>query len=211
MPDQSFPRPPHVCISLCGQPQRPLFRSLDDFRHGRQLLQDLHSSTGAITLGYCLLPGSIHWLIREEDMAATAVAASLRQQYTHYYNAGAGRHGSIFTELTGLLTLTPAQLAPLIRYLHQLPIRQRLVPTADCYRWSSHGLYLQATTGPRPAWFDHRPLLLRLANQRQPLRRYQHYMEQPGADYYLWEQEQNQPRSGALVPDDTLPLTQTEC
>jgi hypothetical protein len=199
MSEPSILRPPHVCISLCGQPQRPLFRSLDDFRHGRQLLQDLHSGTGAITLGYCLLPGSIHWLIREGDMAATAVADGLRQQYTHYYNARGGRHGSIFTELTGLLTLTPQrQLAPLIRHLHQLPIRQRLVPTADCYRWSSHDLYLQATTGPRQDWFDPRPLLLRLANQRQPLRRYQHYMEQPGAELHLLL-EDGQPRCGELA------------
>lgn len=165
------------CIHLKSH-QRPLFGHEQDYLQCLQMLEQQYTASATRTLGYCLLPTAIYWLVMIADQPPERIALQLRQAYSQYTNQKSNRHGSVFAEAMGIVMVEPASwLTQVVRQLHFLPVDERLVPTPDCYRWSSHHRYQQAASGNRQDWFDATPVLNRVGNQRsQQRRRYEEYM-----------------------------------
>lgn len=165
--------------------QRPLFAQRSDYRELLALFDQLHleqqkSNSALTTLAFCLLPHSIHWVIKTPEAFARPIGQQLQQAYTHIYNQQQQRNGSLFHPHMVCQLVEPQRyLSDLVRQMHYLPVTEKLVADPSIYPWSSHSYYLNSQQISLD-WFDTLPLFNRVARQRaHPLRRYSQYMAQP--------------------------------
>lgn len=92
---------------------------------------------------YCLLPASIHLLVRVREIALSRVMQNLSFRYTRYLNERHGRQGHLFHGRYKALIVDPdSYLLELVRYLHLLPVEEGFVRKPEDFRWSSHRAYL---------------------------------------------------------------------
>ncbi len=165
--------------------QRPLFAQRSDYRELLALFEQLHleqqkSDTTLTTLAFCLLPNSIHWVIKTPQAFVKPIGQQLQQAYTCIYNQQQQRNGSLFHPHMVCQLVEPQRyLSELVRQIHYLPVTEKLVAAPSIYPWSSHSYYLNSQQICLD-WFDTEPLFNRVARQRaHPLRRYSQYMTQP--------------------------------
>jgi REP-associated tyrosine transposase len=171
--------------------QRPLFAQRSDYRELLALFEQLHlehqkSDTTLTTLAFCLLPNSIHWVIKTPEAFAKPIGQQLQQAYTSIYNQQQQRNGSLFHPHMVCQLVEPQRyLSELVRQIHYLPVTEKLVAAPSIYPWSSHSYYLNSQQVSLD-WFETEPLFNRVARQRaHPLRRYSQYMAQPPATMAL--------------------------
>ncbi|MBI2427560.1 MAG: transposase [Ignavibacteriales bacterium] len=93
-------------------------------------------------IAYCLMPTHFHFLIRSEtehsDNLSSGVAVLLRS-YTHAINIRYRRHGNLFQQNTkAKIVEDESYLLTLINYIHQNPLRAKLVENIGDWKYSSY-------------------------------------------------------------------------
>lgn len=92
-------------------------------------------------LGWCLLKNEYHLLIKTPEGNLSRFMRQVDGLYTQYFQKHKRRRGSVFRARYKSVLFQPEQyLAPLSRYLHNLPRTARQNPQA--WPWSSVPLYL---------------------------------------------------------------------
>ncbi|MDD8018165.1 MAG: transposase [Bacteroidota bacterium] len=95
-----------------------------------------------IVIAYCLMPTHFHFLIRSESEESKILSdqiAILLRSYTHAINLNTGRHGNLFQQHTkAKLIEDESYLLTLITYIHQNPIRAKLVKNIADWEYSSY-------------------------------------------------------------------------
>ncbi|EOC99381.1 Protein of unknown function DUF1568 [Caldisalinibacter kiritimatiensis] len=93
---------------------------------------------------YCLMNNHVHLLIKEYDENLSEVMHSLNMNYARFFNNKYDRVGHLFQgrykseiidTLNYLLTVT--------RYIHNNPVKAKVVKRPNQYKWSSYSCYLE--------------------------------------------------------------------
>lgn len=94
------------------------------------------------TIAYCLMPTHFHFLVKaisNEQEATRLAIATLLSAYTKAINKRFNRHGSLFQPRTkARLINDETDLLNVITYIHQNPVRSKLVHTLDEWPHSSY-------------------------------------------------------------------------
>ena len=118
---------------------RVLFAEADDARLLERLFANALRRTKAHALAYCWLPSAIHLVVQIETIPLGRVLQGFMSHYARYVHERTHTSGHFFVGRYRSLLIDPAEwLAPLIRYLHYLPLLSSLVETPDRYEHSSH-------------------------------------------------------------------------
>ena len=181
-------------LQLNGNGNRRLFGEHRECEYFRRLLAPLCAESGGSILGYCLLPDSVHLVLKsapDGNATGTQMGRWLIHHYTQYYNQIHNRNGSVLLQQFPCVLIEPNQyLLPVIHQLHNLPVVHALVPLPSAYPWSSHRDYLAVDP---PKWLDRGEVFHRIANQRaMQVRRYEHFIEesqQPPLDWVAGNQQ----------------------
>ena len=93
-------------------------------------------------ISYCLMPTHFHLLIRIETdgslLLSNQIAIMLRS-YTRAINKHYSRHGSLFQQNTKCKLIDDeSYLITLINYIHQNPLRAKLIQNMDGWKYSSY-------------------------------------------------------------------------
>ncbi|MBN1968323.1 MAG: transposase [Candidatus Delongbacteria bacterium] len=105
------------------------------------------------TIAYCLMPTHFHFLIRvkNDDIKYKTALAILLSSYTKALNKRFDRHGSLFqTRTKSILVPNDKYLLTLIAYIHQNPIRSKLVEKQEQWKYSSYQDYTGSRAGSLP-------------------------------------------------------------
>jgi REP element-mobilizing transposase RayT len=128
------------------------------------------------TIGYCLMPTHFHFLVRvksvtsdvqhfesvghltqPEDVVHLAslnisrAMQTLQSSYTKAINKRFNRHGSLFqSHFKSKFVQNDRYLISLLTYIHQNPIRSRLVEKAEDWKYSSYQDYIDFRKGTLP-------------------------------------------------------------
>ena len=130
-----------------------VFRSHDNYlyflRKYRAMLGD-----NVETIAYCLMPTHFHFLIRvitsDTDTLKMNVG-KLLSSYTRAVNLQWKRHGSLFQRHTKSKRIeSDRQILTLLTYIHQNPVRAKLVLTPQAWIYSSYLEYIEVRTGTLP-------------------------------------------------------------
>jgi REP element-mobilizing transposase RayT len=142
-------------------------------------------------LAYCLMGNHVHLAIEAGREPLSRIMAGLQSSYTQYFNRRHGRVGHLFQGRykAFLVEKDPYALA-LLRYLHENPVKARMVTRPEEYVWSSDRHYRR---GRGPEWLDVDRLLAMLGRRRSAaIRAYRQLMreevESPYEEVASWGQ-----------------------
>ena len=131
-----------------------VFKIPDNYRHFLKQYRQ-HLTNHFETLAYCLMPTHFHLMVRVKtediDKARDKVGIWL-SSYTKALNKQIGRHGSLFQHHTrALLVDNDPYLLTLGTYIHQNPVRARLVKRLEDWPYSSYPDLIGLRRGTLPS------------------------------------------------------------
>src|SRR3990167_1443523 len=93
--------------------------------------------------GFCLMDNHVHLIIQVKNVHLSKIMQNLCFRYTQWINKKLNRVGHLFQgRYKAILIEVDFYLLQLIRYIHQTPLRAKIVTHLNDYRWSSHSFFL---------------------------------------------------------------------
>ncbi len=97
--------------------------------------------------GYCLMDNHIHLLIGESEEIGISIKR-ITVGYVQWHNAKHERTGHLFqNRYRSEAVETESYLMNVLRYIHQNPVKAKMIELARDYPWSSYHQYLSAYNG----------------------------------------------------------------
>lgn len=135
-----------------GNERREIFRDdadrqlyLDRVRHYREKF-------GFKLYAYCLLTNHLHLALETGQVPLSRVMLGIQGSYTQAFNRRHRRAGHLFQgRYKAFLVQKDRYLIALVRYIHENPIKAKIVGRASEYLWSSDPYYRK---GEGPDWLD---------------------------------------------------------
>jgi len=129
-------------VMLRGNGGQEIFYSSRDRSRMVLLLQAGVERYGHRIHAFCLMPNHIHLAIQVGETPLSKIMQNLSVRYTLKINASQKRSGHLFQgRYKAILIDADQYLLQLIRYIHNNPVRARLVDRCGAYPWSSHRAY----------------------------------------------------------------------
>lgn len=127
-----------------GNNRQNVFRKPADFAAFLQTLADLKTRKPFELYGYCLLNNHFHLLLRPIGATISRIVQSLLVSHTQRYHKHHRSGGHVWQgRFKSPVIQDDEHLLNVLRYIEANPLRAKIVPRADLYRWSSyqaHGL-----------------------------------------------------------------------
>jgi hypothetical protein len=165
LPDQ------HYCIEVPSHGKQHLFSSVFAYD---ALLNSLKQQDNIDLLGYCLLPDSLHLLVLSK-VAPSQWLDSWLMQYNQWHQHSTGGSGYLFAdEERQQVLVQPRLLTKALKYLHRIPVVNKICSMPDQYLYSSYHDYL----GSQQTGVNTDPILAILSPYSgQRTRRFADYMQ----------------------------------
>lgn len=153
----------HVVVR--GNERAAVFRDDEDREKYLGRLAHYREKFGFRLLAFCLMGNHIHLAIRTGEFPLSRVMAGLQSSYTQWFNRRHKRAGHLFQgRYKAFLVQEDRYLLCLVRYIHENPVKARLVEKARDYAWSSDRHYRR---GAGPEWLDPGDVLAMLGGRRR--------------------------------------------
>lgn len=92
---------------------------------------------------YCLMGNHIHMLLQEQSEPVGVAMKRISSSYVMWFNKKHGRCGHLFQErFKSEIVDTDGYFLTVLRYIHQNPIKAKMVEDLSHYPWSSYGDYM---------------------------------------------------------------------
>jgi REP-associated tyrosine transposase len=150
-----------------GIERRDLFRDGVDRKRYLSHLERAVERFRCRIFAYCLMSNHVHLAIETGKIPLSRIMRSINTSYAGYFNLRHRRSGYLFQgRYKAFLVDQEAYLLSLVRYIHENPVKARIVSTPAAYRWSSHRAYLQGA----PGWLSADEVLARFGKKRSVAR-----------------------------------------
>jgi REP element-mobilizing transposase RayT len=91
---------------------------------------------------HCWMTNHVHMAIQASDSPLSSFIGTLASRYAKAFNKKYRRSGHLFERrYRAMIVQEDKYLLELVRYIHQNPLRARMVSELSEYRWSSHRAY----------------------------------------------------------------------
>lgn len=113
---------------------------------------------------YCLMDNHVHLLINIEELELASIMKGIAVRYATFYNWKKSRVGHVFQDRFKSEPIEDDRyLLTAVRYIHNNPVKARMVEHPAYYQWSSYSQYIQ----PKDlAWLDTEYVLNIIADNR---------------------------------------------
>ncbi|HQD91321.1 MAG TPA: transposase [Syntrophomonadaceae bacterium] len=130
--------------------------------------------------GYCLMDNHMHLLIGESEEIGISIKR-ITVAYAHWYNSEFARTGHLFeNRFLSEPIESDGYLLNVLRYIHQNPVKAKIVERATEYLWSSYHQYLSAYQD------QHTQINAELVKSYFPNgKEFEDFMNTPNDDHYL--------------------------
>lgn len=99
-------------------------------------------------IAYCLMDNHVHLLINENNERISKIMQRVNISYAHYFNKKYHRVGHVFQDrFRSEIVKDDRQLLAVVRYIHNNPVKAKLVTTPGEYKWSSFHAYMGKDLG----------------------------------------------------------------
>lgn len=130
-------------IMLRGNERKKIF--LDDGDHQRflDILLKKKTETQLLIYAYCLMDNHIHLVLRDDQNELSTIMKGIATSYAMFFNAKYNRVGHVFQDRFKSEPVEDERyLMAVIRYVHNNPVKAKIVEIPDQYEWSSYRSYV---------------------------------------------------------------------
>ena len=161
-----------------GGNYRRIFCDQKDYNLFLIVLNESCRLFNAFLSSYCLMPNHYHLLLHTPEGNLSRVMRHLNGVYTQRYNKKHKRDGHLFRgRYKAVLVQGEKYLTGVVKYIHNNPVKARLVKNIKDYKWSSHNIYLKGKS--KEKWLDVEPVLMNFSNKRgQAVNLYKEFMDE---------------------------------
>ena len=132
----------HVIVR--GNQRQKTVLSDGDYQAYLERLGRYRKRLGLTVYAYCLMPNHVHLLMETGAQPLSRFMQGLQQSYTQYFNRKHRKVGHLFQgRYKAIVCERDEYLLSLIRYIHQNPVRPKLVGRIDEHRYSGHNAYAE--------------------------------------------------------------------
>lgn len=125
-----------------GNQKQKIFKDVSDCQKYLQILTIYKNRYHCRLYAYILMSNHVHLLIETKDTPLSKILQGINQSYTLYFNRRYRMVGHLFQgRYKAILCDQDAYLLALLKYIHQNPLRAKIVETLKDYPWSSHHAY----------------------------------------------------------------------
>jgi len=131
---------------------------------------------------YCLMDNHIHLLVEEREESISKAIQRISASYVYWYNAKYGRVGHLFQGRYRRESIdTYRYFQTVLRYIHQNPLKARIVSNVFDYRWTSIHEFLH-----RPKLVDVDHVLRMFSSERNiAIKTFIQFIQEPNNDKCL--------------------------
>ncbi len=136
-------------VTSRGNEKKDIFRGIKDREKFLSYLSSAWERYGAVFHAYCLMSKHFHLMVETPLGNLSRIMKHINGSYTTYFNLKHKRVGHLLqSRYKAILVQADTYAAELSRYIHLNPVRAKMVPSPEKYRWSSCNLYLEGKTPP---------------------------------------------------------------
>ncbi|SES81618.1 REP element-mobilizing transposase RayT [Natronincola peptidivorans] len=137
-------------IMLRGIDGRDIFLEDEDRKKFLKQIFKVKEDGRFYVYGYCLMRNHVHLLVKENEEIGNSIKR-ITVGYVQWHNLKYGRTGHLFQNRYRSETIEDeSYLIAVLRYIHQNPVKAKIVQRAEEYMWSSYGEYMKVYHG-KPA------------------------------------------------------------
>ena len=134
-------------VMFRGINRQTIFQDKEDYQRFYDTLKRFQSQSEYIIYAYCLMSNHVHLLIREGTEELSVSFKRLGASYVSWYNLKYSRVGHLFQDRYRSEPVESDEyFLTALRYIHQNPLKARMVGALLDYPWSSYGEYLDKPT-----------------------------------------------------------------
>ncbi len=165
-------------VTSRGNERKPIFLDDEDYERFLIFLAELPTRFEVVIHGYVLMGNHYHLLLETLRPNLQRTMQYLNTAYTVYFNRKRGRAGHLLQgRYKAFLIQKDSYLLGVSRYVHNNPVRARMVDQPQKYRWSSYRDYIG--TRKREAWLTREWVLAQFSeNEASARRRYKKFVEE---------------------------------
>ena len=131
-------------IMMRGVNKQRIFLDKQDYKKFIQILIDCKRISKFELYAYCLMPNHIHLLIKENDEDISKIMKRIGCRFVYWYNAKYQRVGHLFQDRFRSEPIeTDDYFLCALRYIHQNPVKGKLVENCAEYPYSSYQWYYE--------------------------------------------------------------------
>ncbi|MGI6685228.1 MAG: transposase [Bacillota bacterium] len=130
-------------IILRGNERKNIFLQDDDKIRFLNIMSRMMEKYNFILESYCLMDNHVHLLINDNGNDISKIIKSINVSYAYYFNHNYKRVGHLFQDrFKSEIVENDNYLLALTAYIHNNPVKARIVRLPEEYKWSSFKSYL---------------------------------------------------------------------
>ena len=173
-------------IMVRGINKQDIFHNNDDRQKYLRILEKVMENYPFMLLAFCLMNNHVHLLIRELDESISQVMRVIGTSYAFYYNLKYDRVGHLFQDRYRSEEVEDeAYLLTVIRYIHQNPVKARLVDNVQDFKWSSYSKFVEDNSKIKLKIDTEFLLSLFGTDKEESIKRFRRFMEATNDDKCL--------------------------
>jgi len=138
----------HVMVR--GNERKNIFLDVSDRDRFINTLYKKKQEEACQIYAYCLMDNHVHLVIKEAKDELFRIMKSVNTSYAVYFNKKYNRIGHVFQDrFRSEIIENESYLLAAIRYVHNNPVKAKLVDDMAQYKWSSYNSYIKQTRNPQ--------------------------------------------------------------
>lgn len=132
-------------IILRGINRQSIFEDDEDRQKLIEVLAKSKEISQCRIFAYCLMDNHVHILLQEIEESISMMIQRFSSSYVIWYNGKHERCGHLFQErFKSEAVETDSYFLTVLRYIHQNPIKAKIVKDVTDYKWSSYSEYTES-------------------------------------------------------------------
>lgn len=136
-------------IVFRGVNRQHIFEEAFDYEKLRDILIELKEEMNFQIYAYCFMSNHVHILLKEKEMGdISLIMKRILTKYARWYNIKYGRSGALIANRYKSKPIEVDEyFLSVIRYIHQNPIKAKMINNLSEYEWSSYNEYITNKQG----------------------------------------------------------------
>lgn len=173
-------------VMLRGINRQAIFIDEADNCRFIETLKRAKANGGYAIYGYCLMGNHVHLLLHEQKEEIALVMKRIGTSYARWYNEKYDRVGHVFQNRFQSEPIeTEAYLLCALRYIHNNPLKAKMVVRPEAYKWSSCQAYYQEQDFYDGLTNTEFVLAVLNSNRAAAIKQFADFMQQENADQFM--------------------------